>query len=132
MKLRNKKTGDIGYIEHNVLTTEPKTGETLLTVKYKDDLGVTCYKDYATIKFFNEQWEDYSPKEPLIKDEKIRKAVRAWAEANNYPKTMELYYNAPNFVLRSDISTIEFDKEIEPLQHGEQHTIAELCGEEKE
>ena len=31
----------------------------------------------------NEEWEDYKPKEPLIKDEKVRKAVRAWAEAND-------------------------------------------------
>lgn len=109
MKLRNKKTGEIAEIILNL-------NESLF--------------DAIRRTIEEAGWEE--AKEPLIKDEKIRKAVRAWAEANNYPKTMELYYNAPNFVLRSDISTIEFDKEIEPLRHGEQHTIAELCGEEKE
>lgn len=67
---------------------------------------------------------------PLIKDTKIRKAVKMWAEANGYQKTMELYYNAPNFLLRSEISTIEFDNEIEPLQHGKLYTIEKLCGSE--
>lgn len=108
MKLRNKKTSDI-----------------------IDVCIIVNHKEYRSIEELYEDYEDYTPAEPLIKDEKIRKAVRAWAEANDYPKTMELYYNAPNFVLRSDISTIEFDKEIEPLQHGEEHTITELCGEEK-
>lgn len=116
MKLRNKKTGKI-YKACNIWF-----GDSI------DDLKRTSWK---TLKEFCEDWEDYKPAEPLIKDEKVRKAVRAWAEANNYPKTMELYYNAPNFVLRSDISTIEFDKEIEPLRHGDQHTIEELCGEEE-
>ena len=114
MKLRNKKTGEIVSlsifgISLNIRKEEQPT--------------------YHSIEQLCEDWEDV--KEPLIKDQKIRKAVRAWAEANDYPKTMGLYYNAPNFVLRSDISTIEFDKEIEPLQHGEEHTIEELCGSEE-
>lgn len=136
MKLQGKKTGAlanfIGYIDDdNPTVIDSLTGYTLLTVRYKDS-GVDCYEDYKTIKEFNEDWEDYKPDEPLIKDEKIRKAVRAWAEANDYPKTMELCYNAPNYLLRSDMSTIEFDKEIEPLQHGDLYTIEELCGEEAE
>lgn len=113
MRLRNKKTGEI--IEDS-------------------DLGKMLSRydmpSFESISDLCKDWEDVE--EPLIEDPKIRKAVRAWAEANDYPKTMELYYNAPNFVLRSDISTIEFDKEIEPLQHGEEHTIAELCGKEED
>lgn len=112
MKLRNKKTGEVFDLDKM-----PKW--------LKESIQLTAI-------FYSKECEVYEPAEPLIKDEKIRKAVRAWAEANNYPKTMELYYNAPNFVLRSDISTIEFDKEIEPLRHGDQHTIAELCGEVEE
>ena len=34
----------------------------------------------------NDKWEDYKPVEPLIKDEKIRKAVRTWAEASGITK----------------------------------------------
>ena len=43
-------------------------------------------KKTGEVKEFNEDWEDVEPKEPLIKDEKFRKAVRAWAEANNTEK----------------------------------------------
>ena len=111
MKLRNKKTGEIRSIE------------TIIREAF-------IYNNLDSLKNIDASWEE--PKEPLIKDQKIRKAVRAWAEANDYPRTMELYYNAPNFVLRSDISIIEFDKEIEPLQHGDQYTITELCGEDEE
>ena len=114
MKLRNKKTGEIVSLSLYGISLNTRSSE---------------QPTYHSIEQLCEDWEDYKPDEPLIKDEKIRKAVRAWAEANDYPKTMELYYNAPNFVLRSDLSTIEFDKEIEPLRHGDQHTIAELCGE---
>jgi hypothetical protein len=130
MKLRNKKTSEVYDV---LISAYGISGDVAVSVM--DGNAKSGYADlgrYKTLAELNEEWEDYEPAGPLIKDEKIRKAVRAWAEANDYPKTMELYYNAPNFVLRSDISTIEFDKEIEPLQHGEEHTITELCGEEKE
>ena len=126
MKLRNKQTGKVG----DLIGTNRAAGVICIDIDFHD--GEPKEYCYFSIAEFNEDWEDYKPKAPLIKDPKIRKAVRAWAEANDYPKTMELYYNAPNFVLRSDISTIEFNKEIEPLRHGDQHTIAELCGEEEE
>lgn len=84
--------------------------------------------------------EDHEPAEPLIKDEKIRKAVRAWAEAldlrwfkrcgsvnahtsrlygqdaNGTGYTMEL---APNDLYGNSISK-------------KGYTIAELCGEDEE
>lgn len=67
MKIRNKKTGEIGeprvaYQEIYVDTTERKT---------------YCYKSIAK---FNEEWEDYKPAEPLIKEEKARKVFREWAD----------------------------------------------------
>lgn len=122
MKLYNKKSDKIGNLISGVNLDEYQ----IVTDDYR------LLDKYDSLTELIENWEDYKPAEPIIKDPKIRKAVRAWAEANDYPKTMELYYNAPNFVLRSDISTIEFDKEIEPLQHGDQFTITELCGEEEE
>lgn len=53
-------------------------------------------------------------KEPLIKDEKIRKAVRAWAEANG--DTITFVYGHKRLNYLSDHKT---------------YTIAELCGEEE-
>lgn len=35
---------------------------------------------YRTLKNFNDEWEDYVPPEPLIKVEKVRKAISAWYE----------------------------------------------------
>ena len=80
----------------------------------------------------NESFEDYKPAEPLIKDEKIRKAVRAWAEACGADKVAI----ANNYCL-----TTEEDEDVEivftlPIFEGmdddDFYTIAELCGEEEE
>ena len=75
------------------------------------------------------------PKEPLIKDEKIRKAVRAWAEACNlkhvtYKQASNEFYDADTrgaFAIRFTILPVEVY-----LEDGEHYTIAELCGEEGE
>ena len=76
--------------------------------------------------------------EPLIKDEKIRKAVRAWAEANNinsghyYDNDMKFNSSEHKFTW---INTgIQFNgiTGLENLKHGKRYTIVELCGEEEE
>lgn len=74
-------------------------------------------------------------KEPLIKDEKIRKAVRAWAEACGAKQIK--YSIAPNQYYDADMGTgfsIKFlTKPVEVyLEDGKIYTIAELCGEEEE
>lgn len=133
MKLQGKKTGTfanfIGYIEDDLTAVDSLTGNTMLTVRYKDS-GANCYKDYRTIAEFNEDWEDYKPQEPLIKDEKIRKAVRAWAEANDV-KWVKYSYDG-NSIWYGD-NEIGF-KYLEPLalELNELYGIAELCGEEEE
>lgn len=112
MRLRNKKTGDILPLQMTI-----------------ND------KEYQSLAEFSEDWEDYKPSKPLIKDEKIRKAVRAWAEAI---KTESVFVEKPSYV-RSDLilshsfATISFpiDKPKE-LNFCETYSIAELCGEEKE
>lgn len=58
MKLRNKKTGEVWDIG-KVLTND--------------------YPCWGTLAQLCEDWEDYKPAEPLIKDKKIRNAVRAGA-----------------------------------------------------
>lgn len=133
MKLRNKKTGVIGHIEDNLRTFDPFTNESLVTVRYKDKYGINCYKDYRTIKEFNEEWEDYTTVEPLIKDEKIRKAVRAWAEAVG---VCECKYDGFWKAFRYEEFSIGFSYKFTPnfgeLSDGMTYTIQELCGEEEE
>jgi len=77
----------------------------------------------------------HESKEPLIKDEKIRKAVRAWAEACNlkhvtYKQASNEFYDADTrgaFAIRFTLIPVEVY-----LEDGEHYTIAELCGEEEE
>ena len=80
---------------------------------------------------------DYDP-EPLIKDMKIRKAVRAWADANNinskhYYETDVSFDSVEHCFTWIDTS-IQFNEiaGLENLEHGKKYTIAELCGEGEE
>lgn len=78
-----------------------------------------------------------APAEPLIKDEKIRKAVRAWAEACDFTRIyFDEYHNAFRNINDVGFTTISFlkdaDEQILPLEDGKTYTIAELCGEEEE
>lgn len=88
---------------------------------------------YHSLAELNEEWEDYEPKEPLIKDEKIRKAVRAWAEANGDSAIVVHLINRGETTLLNGgftgLST-EFDI-MDELKDGKEYTIAELCGEEE-
>lgn len=118
MKLRNKKTGKIKVFYEIALTV--------------DDYETEIYDSIAEL---NEEWEDYTPKEPLIKDEKIRKAVRVWAEAID---ATSLFVEQGNFddeflELTNVISSIRFAiKRPKDIKAGERYTIEELCGEEEE
>jgi hypothetical protein len=68
---------------------------------------------------------------PLIKDEKIRKAIRAWAEAT---RTTSVDIQGNELESRQNDSWIIFDGEIVGLvaDAGDNYTITELCGEEEE
>lgn len=117
MKLRNKKTGRVVNFRH-IAFDEPK-----------DDRE--NYR-YSSLAQFNEEWEDYKSAEPLIEDEKIRKAVKAWAEACNlkhvtYKQASNEFYDADTrgaFAIRFTLMPVEVY-----LEDGECYTIAELCGE---
>ena len=109
MKLRNKKTGEI--------------------IRFYD--GITLNgEDYDSLAELNEEWEDYMPKAPLIKDEKIRKAVRAWAEVD----ALVLVAAETDYRIESvnDSAVIRFDEPVfRDLPKGRNYTITELCGEEE-
>lgn len=120
MKLRNRKTGEV-VVEIN------KIG--LVWNKYGMPAEIGQYDSIAEL---NEEWEDYKPKGPLIKDEKIRKAVRAWADVNNI---IEICYDAEWNAFRMDGIVCCFDYDFDRhdgLVNGCHYTIAELCGEDEE
>lgn len=120
MKLRNKKTGDTVYVDFQIPLCD---GNKILGA-----YSVTSLEE------LNEKFEDYKPAEPLIKNEKIRKAVRAWAEANEI-QTVE--YDEYWVSFRMDDKTISFKDEdrclgFYGLENSKDYTIAELCGESEE
>ena len=127
MLLRDKKTGKITEIEEvNLIVHDDKCD---------------CYESFAeyhSLAELNSEWEDYEPKEPLIKDEKIRKTIRAWAEANNF-SVFRVHNQHFNYVKIHGVkdrydpngSNIEFMGTIAGAEK-RTYEIDELCGEEQE
>lgn len=132
MKLRNKKTGEIekAYFATNwdkiaiIVSGMPLCGDSVLG-------------EYGSLAELNDEWEDYKPAEPLIKDEKIRKAVRAWAEAvggspvcfyedTGYEGVGRLKMYREGYPAVFDLGHQFYDLELDT-----QYTVAELCGEEE-
>jgi hypothetical protein len=129
MKLRNKKTGEHG--DYQVISAGY-----LIRVR---DLTSDESWQYDCLAGFNDKWEDYEPVEPLIEDEKVRKAVRAWAEADGVTKVYayaigggeytELYAQDDGVTdgrIRISLKTQA------GMDWGEDYTIEELCGEEEQ
>ena len=119
MRLRNKKTGEIR-----------KMWKDNVCLSFADGNSV-----YHSLAELNKDWEDYEPKEPLIKDEKVRKAVRAWAEAC----CIELIEttHSRKCILRAmgaitDNDEICINREIGQILDEKMYNIDELCGEEEE
>ena len=129
MKLRNKKTG------------ETRDGRVEVIFQNNDKLLNPLERhSVESLAELNEEWEDYAPPEPLIKDEKIRKAVRAWAEANDVSRvSCDSCVAHKKYLLRFSATEL-FNEPIielyseseESLWDNEHYTIAELCGEEEE
>lgn len=128
MKLRNKKTGrvvDFGNNKRKIMSQIQEGSSSY------EELGA-----YDTLAEFNEEWEDY--KEPLIKDEKIRKAVRAWADVLEIDEVE--FYGAKTWIgLRAKNTGTGWSSKFELDYFGSEntlvpfrtYTIAELCGEEE-
>lgn len=126
MKLRNKITNEI---------CDAKAREDGIYLKINwGDHGEKWHK-YG-LRCLGDNWEYcVEPKEPLIKDEKIRKAVRAWAEVGELEHftVVNEHFNCCKILGRKDnrMSKIEFLTTIPNTTH-RIYTIAELCGEEEE
>lgn len=125
MRLKNKKTGEV--------VEAFKGGPIDLYFYPNGHEGGNEFdrKTYQSLAELNDNWEDYMPKEPLIKDNKIRKAVRAWAEANGIG----------GCICKEEMHCITFETErgmfisfenADPIPPEGNYTIAELCGEEEE
>lgn len=91
---------------------------------------------YDTIDELQEYWETYTPIKPLIKDEKIRKAVRAWAGANELSDKLRVineHFDSCKVLGRCDSRNVclqtEFKTTIAHANRDQYYTIAELCGE---
>lgn len=129
MKLRNKKTGEV--IDLDIANIKAQFGG-ISVIPEPVILGGDEYV-YHSLAELNEDWEDYAPKEPLIKQEKIQKAVRAWAEANEISQA-KFDRNASGFSAsdagNNFLSMISFDGFVFNCEDGRYYTIDELCGEE--
>lgn len=120
MKLRNKKTGEIVSLSLYGITLYIRSSE---------------QPTYHSIEQLCEEWEDVGDTNdtdiPLIKDPKVRKAVRAWAEANGIG----------GCVCKEEIHCITFETErgmfisfedSDPIPPEGNYTVTELCGDEEE
>lgn len=126
MKLRNKKTGEIIDLEQWRFEYYKGSGCIAIT----NDKNQNEEFDYGTFADMKDEWEDYKPAEPLIKDEKIRKAVRAWAELSGVDKC-HFEHNDGSFASKWYGISLPTSKYGEDIESGF-YTIAELCGEEEE
>ena len=121
MKLRNKKTGEAVYVDFQIPLCN-----------HDETLGSYSV---TSLEALNRSFEDYEPKEPLIKDEKICKAVRAWADVVG-EETFIVSHNMEHHDCciytgcLSDTATIDFGLDLN-LKDGS-YTIDELCGEKEE
>ena len=120
MKLRNKKTGEI---TDNIWFSQIADGIVINGNSYKN------------LDEINKDWEDYTPAEPLIKDEKIRKAVRTWADLFGYKFVTHRFYTTTTghrwSLLERESQEICLP-DLDGLYNSKDYTIAELCGEEEE
>lgn len=120
MKLRNKKTGEIEDLECiTIFECSSKT------------LGISeSIDEFYTIAELNDEWEDYKPKEPLLKDyPNEMEAIRAYGcSPLRFHRYARKGYSTFNFCTHY----ISFSRLFENLKDGETYSIAELCGEEDE
>lgn len=145
MNLRNRKTREIGYYLHT--HRDSKTGVLKIAV-LKDGVPFSEFKphepvyDYDSLAKLYGEWEDYTPAEPYIKDKKVRKFVRDWAEHWKIDEVIIRFIDSNRIDLIGfpSSSSTKTGREIDiqrtvvrnEIVYGNRYTINELCGEEKE
>ena len=127
-KLRNKNTGVIVKLLSLELVDDDE-----IEFTYVMPSGHENAWSYSSLEKFKEEWEIYKPTEPLIKDEKIRKALRAAYDAA--PHRDNVVYFDGRWTFRGDKFEVMFDDreiEIEGWTEGKAYHIEELCREDEE
>lgn len=125
MKFRNKQTGVIveGY------TTAP------IDLFFTDSRGESRRVTFTKLSEFNEEWEDYEVKEPLIKDEKVRNIVREWAVCGRFSSVRHYFSSGYSCFIFTDEEgfdfCLDFNLRIDTLECDKIYTITELCGDEE-
>ena len=128
MKARVIKEWEMYGITH-------KVGE-IMTISLHSPSGLPMISDRDSFLLENGFIEEI--KEPLIKDEKIRNAVKAWADANEIVKAFVAMDKNMNWIVYGDDIDrnrfmIEFfDRVVSENDETNNYTIDELCGEEEE
>lgn len=135
MELHNKKSDFKFELGKELFIENTKDGriKVLMLLDVENNESVAFF--YDSLEEFNKSWEDYRPAEALIKDPKIRKAVRAWAEVNDVKRvTIEKDFSTYAFY-PTDTDRVSISVWTEPslsnLSRGKIYTIEELCGEEE-
>ena len=137
MWLRNKKTGRVCDAIVRERRNSDGTYSTIVCPIRKRGPWTILDEYYSLAKLY-EDWEDYKPAEPLIQDEKIRRAVRAWAKACNAEKA---YLDTENeegstfyiYKFKINCNFIQIaTHDHNPLEGRRAYTITELCGDEEE
>lgn len=132
MKLRNKKTGEIKECP-------------MIRVSI-DVCDLMHYEFPNSLAELNAEWEDYEPKEPLIKDVKARAIFKMWASnfknmmiGNTFTFYVDKEYQSFMANLKPtsrycspDIAELDLNFDYGGLEDGKEYTFAELCGEEEE
>ena len=120
MRLRNKKTEIVGELHY-----EPDK-EYHFTVATEDPADMAIYRTLAEL---NAAWEDYTPKEPLLKDyPNEMDAIRAYGCS---PLTFHRHARKGYSTFQFCFHYICFNRLFENLKDGEIYSITELCGEEE-
>lgn len=130
-KLRNKLTGEIG----DLLGTYNAVPFIGIAIDYHD--GNPVKYEYNSIAELNEEWEDYESAEPLIKDEKAQKAIRAFSKVTQEKKRIFVikqfgrgsaeFSVGGRYAIRLPLNYETMDA----LEDGRNYTLTELCGEEE-
>lgn len=129
MKARVIKEWEMYGITH-------KIGE-IITISLHSPSGLPMISDRDAFLLENGFIEEI--KEPLIKDEKIRKVVRAWAKVNRIPTnatTIEYHFveslcGTESEFWDNNLHIMFYGKIAPNAVHGKIYTIDELCGEEE-
>ena len=134
MKLRNKFRERREELGLSIVDMAKKSGLSRPTImKYENSNENQITKFLNAYKF---RLEPIKPAEPLIKDEKIRKAVRVWADASGIEKVLsygDVFWIGFRSTNTESVWKFECNY-IDGLEfkQDKEYTITELCGEEEE